>query len=65
MKKLIKDLKSGDIFLDSFGLPLKVEKIITLETIVVPYTKVYFITGNGNRMFMNFRSEREVKIIKE
>jgi hypothetical protein len=66
MKK-IKDLKPGEVFLDSFGLPLKVEKTTPVRWQGIPNTepkiKVFFITDRGNRMFMNFRANKEVKII--
>jgi len=65
MTKKIKELKPGETFLDSFGLPLVVEKIVQLEWSgtprTSPKTKVFF-TSNGKSMFMNFPSDRDVKL---
>lgn len=67
MKKQIKNLKPGDVFLDSFGCKLLVEKIeVLLPWLGIkrtsPKSRVTFVTENGYRMFQNFRSDREVII---
>jgi len=67
MKKKVKELKSGDIFLDSFGLKIKVLESIPLKWNEVPRTsprhKIVFLTENNNTMYMNFRSNREVEVV--
>ena len=64
-KKKIIELKPGDIFLDSFGIPLKVEKLVPLPWNGIPRTqpkiKVFFISGN-KRMFMRFPKNQIVEL---
>lgn len=65
MKK-IKDLLPGEIFYDSLGYPLKVEKVEPIPWLEIPMTKpkvrVYFITESGHRMYQSYNAEREVDI---
>lgn len=62
MKKLIRDLKQGDIWKDSFGYPLEVEKTEQLSGIT-EMTRVYFVTQDGKRMYQSFKSDRQVEVI--
>ena len=62
----IKDLKPGDVFFDSLGCRLKVEKVEALPWLGIPRTspksRVTLVTEGGNRMTQNFRSDREIEV---
>ena len=62
----IKDLKPGEVFYDSLGHELKVEKIDLLQWRNIPGTaptaKVWFITLGGSKMYSNFKADREVEL---
>jgi len=64
--KQICQLSPGDVFLDTLGARLEVEKIKPLRWDGNPYVeqkiRVYFKTQTGRRMFMSYRASREVEI---
>lgn len=67
MEKTIRELKSGETFLDTFGVALTVERIEPLPWLAVPGTspkmRVWFITSLGNRMYQNFPADRKIKVV--
>ena len=68
MKKRIKELIPGDVFIDSFGAHIKVEKIVDLPWLGIPRTsrkiQIFFESG-GHKMFMNYRANRDVEVVKQ
>jgi hypothetical protein len=69
MKKLVRDLKPNDHFLDSFGNALVVESIgQVIESTIsrsYPKVKIFLITQKGNRMHMIFDANREVEFFSK
>lgn len=64
MKKMVKDLLPGDVFLDSFGLKLSVLKVKELSGRMYPECVVDFVTERGNVMHQRLRSDRSVKVVE-
>ena len=64
MRKQMSELQPGEIFLDSFGLPLKVEKVDPLSGGVNQRVRVHFETTSGNRMFQIFKADRQVTTVE-
>jgi hypothetical protein len=66
--KMIKDLKPGDIFKDSIGATLTVERTEAVAWAGIPGTspkiRLYMITENKNRMHMLYNADRAVEIVK-
>lgn len=67
MNKKVKNLKAGDVFLDSFGLKLEVTGSKKLPWSGIPRTmpmhRVYFITEAGNEMYGRYYSDQEVIVV--
>jgi hypothetical protein len=65
MKKQVIELKKGDVFLDTNGLPFRVERIEEIPWLGIsrtkPMVKLWFWTGR-NVMFGKFRADRIVEI---
>lgn len=62
-KKTMRELKPGEIFLDSFGLELKVVSVKIIDDRgLSPTVKVSFITQRGLGMFQHFPADRMVSI---
>ncbi len=64
--KRVRDLLVGDIFVDSLGYMLKVEKVKLFPWLGIqgtqPKARVHVLTENGNRMHLNFNADRKVTL---
>lgn len=65
MKKLMKDLNPGDIFLDSFGIPLTVIGVEVLDRVINQRVRVIFDTPKNNRMRQIHLADREVQVVSK
>lgn len=65
MKKLMKDLKPGDIFLDNFDIPLKVVSIQILDGVINQRVRMVFDTPKNNRMRQVHLANREVLVVNK